>query len=215
VRKLLLAVLWVVLVAVAVWYAVTRLALRDDAPGSAPSAFAADAGPWPVCTTRCGTERWAVKTLADPTRLAVDFSQVVDASVAELAALDPRATTVIGGWRHAPVETTVYRVDATLVALFGEEDHDWHLVLADTLDPRVTMIAEIPDPSCPAACTSGYASYYDRARSVLMAHTDAARSERHPRVRVTGVGFFDFPHGQRGAAPNGIEIHPVLAIEFP
>ena len=35
-----------------------------------------------------------------------------------------------------------------------------------------------------------------------------------PWVRVTGVGFFDFAHGQRGAAPNEIELHPVLEIEF-
>jgi hypothetical protein len=32
-------------------------------------------------------------------------------------------------------------------------------------------------------------------------------------VRVTGVGFFDRNHGQVGAAPNLIELHPVLAIQ--
>ena len=26
--------------------------------------------------------------------------------------------------------------------------------------------------------------------------------------RHHGVGFFDFPHGQRGVAPNAIELHP-------
>ena len=32
---------------------------------------------------------------------------------------------------------------------------------------------------------------------------------------VTGVGFFDAVHGQSGVAPNtGIELHPVLKIEF-
>jgi serine protease len=34
------------------------------------------------------------------------------------------------------------------------------------------------------------------------------------RVRLTGVGFFDRPHGQTGRARNQIEIHPVLDIEF-
>src|SRR5207253_3052340 len=29
---------------------------------------------------------------------------------------------------------------------------------------------------------------------------------------VVGVGFFDFDHGQRGVAPNAIELHPVLAF---
>jgi hypothetical protein len=27
---------------------------------------------------------------------------------------------------------------------------------------------------------------------------------------VTGVLFFDYPHGQTGVAPNAIEVHPVL-----
>jgi len=29
---------------------------------------------------------------------------------------------------------------------------------------------------------------------------------------ITGVGFVDFSHGQRGVAPNGIELHPVLSF---
>src|SRR5262245_48485180 len=33
-------------------------------------------------------------------------------------------------------------------------------------------------------------------------------------VRISGVGMFDFPHGQTGAAPNQIELHPVLALSF-
>ena len=33
-------------------------------------------------------------------------------------------------------------------------------------------------------------------------------------VTVTGVGFFDFLHGQTGVAPNGIELHAVLDIQF-
>jgi hypothetical protein len=32
------------------------------------------------------------------------------------------------------------------------------------------------------------------------------------RAQVTGVAFFDFPHGQTGVAPNAIELHPVLAF---
>ncbi len=31
---------------------------------------------------------------------------------------------------------------------------------------------------------------------------------------MTGVGFFDYLHGQTGVAPNGIELHAVLDIQF-
>ena len=40
-------------------------------------------------------------------------------------------------------------------------------------------------------------------------------SVARPLVRITGVGFFDYIHGERGVAPNGIELHPVLDVEFP
>ena len=34
------------------------------------------------------------------------------------------------------------------------------------------------------------------------------------KVKLTGVGFFDFIHGQKGIAANGREIHPVLSMEY-
>jgi len=33
-------------------------------------------------------------------------------------------------------------------------------------------------------------------------------------IEITGVKFFDFINGQTGVAPNGIEVHPVIAIVF-
>jgi hypothetical protein len=33
-------------------------------------------------------------------------------------------------------------------------------------------------------------------------------------ARITGVGFFDRAHGATGAAPNVIELHPVLKVEW-
>jgi len=40
------------------------------------------------------------------------------------------------------------------------------------------------------------------------------RDHGSDRVKVqAGVGFFDRRHGQTGAAPNSIELHPVLQIE--
>ena len=34
------------------------------------------------------------------------------------------------------------------------------------------------------------------------------------QVKITGVGFFDRAHGATGAAPNVIELHPVLKVNF-
>jgi hypothetical protein len=40
------------------------------------------------------------------------------------------------------------------------------------------------------------------------------RKAADERGSIVGVGFFDVIHGQRGVAPNGIELHPVLGICF-
>ena len=77
------------------------------------------------------------------------------------------------------------------------------------------MIAEVPDPGCAGACASGFATVYAQVRQKLLTYLNSAQSEARPLVRITGVGFFDYLHGQRGVAPNGIELHPVLDVEFP
>ena len=110
---------------------------------------------------------------------------------------------------------TVYRVEARLLWLFTEADNDYHLVLASPRDTTLTMIAEVPDPGCAGACASGFASVYAQVRQKLLDYLNSPQSVARPLVRITGVGFFDYIHGQRGVAPNGIELHPVLAVEFP
>jgi len=49
----------------------------------------------------------------------------------------------------------------------------------------------------------------------MMDYLNSQHSPARPLVWITGVGFFDYLHGQRGVAPNGIELHPVFYVEFP
>jgi hypothetical protein len=93
-----------------------------------------------------------------------------------------------------------------------EADEDFHIVIADVEDPNKTMLAEIPSPDCDGSCASGHAEEFRKARAVIMGLGD----QQAPPVTlvVTGVGFFDFLHGQTGAAPSGIELHPVLKVEL-
>jgi hypothetical protein len=78
----------------------------------------------------------------------------------------------------------------------------------------ITMIAEVPDPGCAGACASGFAEVYARVREKLLAYLNSPQSSARPLIQITGVGFFDFIHGQRGVAPNAIELHPVLDVQF-
>ena len=115
--------------------------------------------------------------------------------------------------RVSPVETTTYSVRAQLIEYKRETDHDYHLVISDGGE---TMIVEIPDPTCVGA-SSPFRAQIAQARSEFDAHYTATPTLHHVNVPVivTGIGFFDRIHGQTGVAPNGIELHPVVRMDFP
>lgn len=162
-----------------------------------------------ACGAYCGTERWSVKTLTDADHNKVDFAPK-EATVGWLVSQE-RPAQLPADWRVGPIETQTYKVRARLMGYKLEEDEDFHIVIADVEDPSETMIAEIPSPDCAGACASGHAEEFRKARAVIMGLPDQVHGVG---VVVTGVGFFDFLHGQTGAAPNGIELHPVLKIEL-
>jgi hypothetical protein len=163
-------------------------------------------------TGSCGVERWAVKTGTDADRGLINLDATSATTIAALDALSAPSSLPSNN-RVAPTETTVYRVQATLTEFKMEADSDYHLVLADTSGH--TMIAEIPDPAC-VGSTSPLASSVTKARGEFDAKyavTTSFKTVNVP-VTITGVGFFDFLHGQTGVAPNGIELHSVLDVQF-
>jgi hypothetical protein len=112
-----------------------------------------------------------------------------------------------------PTETTVFSITATLTVYKREDDSDYHLVISD--GNGHTMITEIADPLCVGA-GSPLLPGIQNARTEFDARLRATTSFKTANlvVTVTGVGFFDFKHGQTGVAPNAIELHPVLDISF-
>jgi hypothetical protein len=76
------------------------------------------------------------------------------------------------------------------------------------------MIAEIPSPSCIGSSPFLPSIRYVRSKFTTAYHPTDFWKRPNVTVQVTGVGFFDFIHGQSGVAPNGIELHPVLAIRI-
>jgi len=166
--------------------------------------------------TSCGGKRWPVKTLADPAGPGLRLDRVQATTVETLRRLPPRP----GGEssRGDTVERTVYRVAARLVAAkVIEDDSDIHLVISD---PKTggSMIAELPAFSCTVGATRQARLLMQRARLAFVkacgdpGSDDYAEYGHRSRATVTGLGFFDFLHGQRGVAPNAIELHPVIGF---
>lgn len=161
----------------------------------------------------CGVERWAIKTLTDPAAGQVSFV-AHPVKIAALRALPAPAKSALGPSRIRPVELETFTVQATVIAWKQEADLDFHLELSDA--QHHTMIAEIPSPTCVAK--SRVRSQITAARAATIAALGQPSMVKFQTVSravtITGVGFFDFLHGQRGVAPNGIELHPVTHIVF-
>jgi hypothetical protein len=165
-----------------------------------------------VQSPTCGVERWSVKTGGDPDAGLVDLNNPVPTTIAALRLITPPATPPDNA-RVAPAETTVYVIRATMTLYKLETDVDYHIVVQD--ENGATMVTEIPCPCCVAG-GSPFTAGIANARQEFDAHLTATtffQSVTIP-VQITGVGFFDFIHGQTGVAPNGIELHPILDIKF-
>src|SRR4051812_32720246 len=159
----------------------------------------------------CGADRWAVKTASDADRYAVSTTQhqtTID-NLRRLAA----PASLPSNRRIRPTELTEYVIGGTLTGYRQEGDGDIHLIISNSAGR--TVVAEIPDTHCVVA--TRFKTEIANARRIFLARYTPSSTMRNPRraIRVRGIGFFDYPRGGPGAAPNGIELHPVLGLGFP
>jgi hypothetical protein len=178
--------------------------VEDEDEVLVPNAFASSGS--------CGVERWSVKTGTDPNAGAINLASTSANTILTMRGW-PVPNPIPTNSRVSPYETTVWVLTATLVEYKLESDSDYHLVLTDTAGN--TLISEIPDPAC-VGSGSPFAAKIANARAEFDAKFNVTTSFQTANipVRVTGVGMFDFLHGQTGVAPNGIEVHPILDIVF-
>lgn len=160
----------------------------------------------------CGVERWSVKTGTDADVSKVNVNSTTANTILTMRGW-PTPNPIPANNRISPYETTVWVLNATLTQYKLESDSDYHLILSDASGN--TLIAEIPLPGC-VGSGSPFLSKITTARNAFNARftpTGSFQTANIP-VQITGVGMFDFLHGQTGVAPNGIELHPVLSIVF-
>ena len=153
-----------------------------------------------------------MKTSPDADAGLINLQSPTQTTIASLTSL-PAPTNLPANNRIQPTETTVFQLHATLTEYKLEPDSDYHLILSD--GSGNTIISEMASPAC-VGSSSLLLSSIQNARSEFDARyiTTSSFQTANVPVTVTGVGFFDFLHGQTGVAPNGIELHPVLDIQF-
>ncbi len=157
-----------------------------------------------------GVERWAVKVLVDAAAAQVNYSPL-PTTIDSLIHIPTTPST--SAPRMAGKEFQSYLFTCNITIKKNEDDNDYHLVLKSGTE---TMIGEVPDPVCSAAASSVHVNEFITARNWVNAHigTGAVANVNIAPVDVTGVSFVDVPHGQTGAAPNQMEIHPILNLQF-
>jgi hypothetical protein len=167
-----------------------------------------------VLSAKCG-DRWSVKTLSDLDRSRVSFIPVA-ATVGELRKLASPAHPPKDR-REAPVELTTFVVRGRIIGIQKMGDRDFHLVIGDLRDPSQTMITELVDPEFVGSAKRSEVERMKEARRTLVLlmgtpQTHFTKAGFEGNIEVIGVGFFDCIHAETGAAPNGIELHPVLGL---
>jgi hypothetical protein len=153
-----------------------------------------------------------VKTLSDDRATVVLESEKKTVTIEHLLRLQPPSWSAYGG--RSPDEEPQYVLDAFVLGYKLEADLDIHVVISD--EHGWTMVAEFPHPNCVANPTSR--ERLAQARQQLLALLPKVPGSnfieviRPIPVRLRGALFFDKAHGQIGGAPNGAELHPVLAV---
>ena len=166
----------------------------------------------------CGSYRWAVKTGTDDDVTKVNMIPEVT-TVATLVAIP---TPAVSSCSRSAAEQKLYELKNIIVEFEREEaDDDYHIVAHDGAS---TMVTEVPFPGCLGhdSCqnVTPWACAISRARATVDAQVPQGTMTRDlGTATVIGAGFFDVYElngttHPAGMAPNGIELHPILAICF-
>jgi hypothetical protein len=191
-------------------------------PADTPVLPAPQAGERISLPTRPGVFRWPVRTGADPDAALVEATPVAT-TVEELIAeprpsdmpLESRVIPAYQSHRAEGPERHIYQLEARIVGCKLQMSGNLHLNLQG--ETGQTMIANCPDPDPQfVAPGSRWVKEIAEVRREIedKLQPESRKKKVNERVRITGVGFFNAIHGQWGLAPNGLELTPVLSIEW-
>ncbi|HLG36351.1 MAG TPA: hypothetical protein VI757_15845 [Bacteroidia bacterium] len=153
--------------------------------------------------------------MSDPDTIDIDFGKIIPSTIQEQISI----ASDRGGqnWR-ANSEKIIYSVPCAIVGFKREEDKDIHVIVEDT-STEETLVIEIISAECLSVQKTSRHLLFKNLEEWFVKNIGRPTSrftflQKHINVLVTGVGFFDFCHGQKGMAENCREIHPVLSIQL-
>lgn len=156
-----------------------------------------------------------MKTLSDVSATTVQMTPAQNTTVKDLNLLNAHCSGH-PDVRAYPEEFSTFSFVGRITLVRLEDDRDYHVALADPDDPTFTIVTEIPDPVCQGVVGSPFFATLFQTRTSF----DAIIAGRQlsalvgTLIRVRGVGFFDFNHGQTGRSQSCIELHPLIGVEL-
>jgi hypothetical protein len=151
-----------------------------------------------------------VKEGADADRFKVD--QSVIATTMGWLTRQPVPPHYPPDHRVTTVEFHTYQITGRLTQYRQMVDGDLHLVIKSGSHQ---MVAEIPYSGCVPSTSlwkSRISSAWSAFTAVLPVVSRWATVSRP--ITLTGLGYMDRLHTVVGQAPNGVELHPVIAVAF-
>ena len=147
----------------------------------------------PTAAAACGSDYWPLKTFSDPLRKKVKLTPK-DTTVTEIGTPDhPQPTPTTG---NTPFELQVWRLTAQITEFKREGDSDIHLILFDAGTYR---IAEMPAADCVPKKARARKAIINAREKFEAACGKATGSWKQlgAVVTISGVGFWDKPHGNQ------------------
>lgn len=148
-----------------------------------------------------------IKIAIDAAAMEIDTIPIV-ATIDSLGSLDlPKAKKDL---ERQDIEKHVFTVTGTVEKVKKYRDGDYHIKLVD--ENENFMNCESPNVGCKFISSSRFLEQFKTVRAFIEEHEDDLEGKT---LTITGVGFIDIDHKYpRNAAPNEIELHPILDIQF-
>ena len=172
--------------------------------------------------SKCGKWRWDVKTLTDQDGTGLLTQTPTQSTIDELVVVIPPKILHADNQSDGKVprfstENKVVEIIAFVTEVKHESDDSDLQIILKSSNSAITMIGEIPDPTCPAFDKfPQLRDQFTKAKLDGKAIWNTLKKTHKPvKVKITGVPFWD---GIRDTNPTGVsqycrEIHPILKIE--
>jgi hypothetical protein len=184
-------------------------------PTIAPAAEATPTpDPWAETAERCGAGRWAVRTLGDDELSRLDFTKVVQARVADLAAVARPVAVLPNDGRLGPLETTLFEVDARLLETRVTPEDEIQVAIADTTG-SATLVVVMPSAECMARTPATLRTRVVQARDTFAKACGpfgAGWATAEGAARIVAPGYWGAVDPSRPTS-NGLQLSAPVSIQ--